>query len=155
MLKYAFRWLLCSASGCCAACGCLGCCCCDEANKVKLNRNVNTTEDTEPSININERYRSLARPGSESSTATALTPVGSPLPGSRSGNAAVASDNSTPATITVETAGDNNTAAAQDDNVKKMSASKLESIDGVPNPSEVENDRITRTARYYFQPKYN
>ena len=142
---------LCLASGCCAACGCLGCCCCDEANKVKLNRNVNTTtEDTEPSININERYRSLARPGSESSTATALTPVGSPLPGSRSGDdGAVASDNTAPATITtVET-------AAEEENVKKIPASKLESIDGVPNPSEVENDRITRTARYYFQPKYN
>ena len=120
---------------------------------MKLNRNVNTTEDTEPSININERYRSLARPGSESSTATALTPVGSPLPGSRSGNAAVTSDTAAPATITVETAGDST--AAEADNVKKIPASKLESIDGVPNPSEVENDRITRTARYYFQPKYN
>ena len=39
--------------------------------------------------------------------------------------------------------------------VKNVNANKFESADGVPNPNEVENDRITRTARYYFQPKYN
>ena len=31
---------------------------------------------------------------------------------------------------------------------------EFKSVDGVKNPEEVDNDRITRTARYYFQPAY-
>ena len=101
----------------------------------------------EPSININERYRTIARPASEHSTATALTPVGSPLPGSRpdgdNTNAAGAENK-----IEVKAAEDST------ESVVNVNANKLESNDGVPNPNEVENDRITRTARYYFQPAH-
>ena len=137
-------------TGCCTLCGCLGCCCCDRADKVKLNKNVNTGYTEEPSININERYRTLARPGSEVSTESVLTPVGSPHPGARPDDT-TASTNPDGEPINVNPAETN----AQEEQVVKVNASKLESKDGVPNPNEVENDRITRTARYYFQPKYN
>ena len=135
-----------SGTGCCSLCGCLGCCCCDRADKAKYNKNVNYQDSAEPSININERYRTIARPGSEHSTSTALTPVGSPLPGARpSGeNANSATDNK----IEVKAAEDTT------ESVVNVNASKLESKDGVPNPNEVGNDRITRTARYYFQPAH-
>ena len=45
-------------------------------------------------------------------------------------------------------------AKAEEEAVKNVSANKFESADGVPNPTEVQNDRITRTARYYFQPAH-
>ena len=115
---------------------------------MKLNKNVNTGY-TEPSININERYRTLARPGSEVSTESVLTPVGSPHPGARPDNTASTNPDGEP--INVNPA---ETSATQEQ-VTNVNASKLESQDGVPNPNEVENDRITRTARYYFQPQYN
>ena len=35
-----------------------------------------------------------------------------------------------------------------------LKASQISNIDGVKNPEEVDNDRITKTARYYFQPAY-
>ena len=35
-----------------------------------------------------------------------------------------------------------------------LKASQISQIDGVKNPDEVDNDRITKTARYYFQPAY-
>ena len=44
--------------------------------------------------------------------------------------------------------------ASQGEDVKNVNANKFESVDGVPNPNDVENDRITRTARYYFQPAH-
>jgi len=138
---------VCCGTGCCTLCGCLGCCCCDRADKVKLNKNVNAGYSEEPSININERYRTIARPGSEVSTATALTPVGSPGRTSRPETV----ENAEASTINVETANEENS----EETVKNVNANKFESTDGVPNPNEVENDRITRTARYYFQPKYN
>ena len=87
------------------------------------------------------------RPGSEVSTATALTPVGSPGRTSRPETV----ENAEASTINVETANEENS----EETVKNVNANKFESTDGVPNPNEVENDRITRTARYYFQPKYN
>lgn len=136
-------------AGCCSLCGCLGCCCCDRADRAKYDKNVNKDyqDSAEPSININERYRTIARPASEHSTATALTPVGSPLPGSRpdgdNTNAAGAENK-----IEVKAAEDST------ESVVNVNANKLESNDGVPNPNEVENDRITRTARYYFQPAH-
>ena len=117
---------------------------------MKYDKTVTNTDTPEPSININERYRTIARPGSESSVTTALTPVGSPHPGARP---VTSNDAGKSSTITVQTAQDDNTAA--EETVKNVNANKLESIDGVPNPGEVENDRITRTARYYFQPTYN
>ena len=45
-------------------------------------------------------------------------------------------------------------AKAEEEEVKNVNANKFESADGVPNPNEVQNDRITRTARYYFQPAH-
>ena len=35
-----------------------------------------------------------------------------------------------------------------------LKASQISNVDGVKNPEEVDNDRITKTARYYFQPAY-
>ena len=35
-----------------------------------------------------------------------------------------------------------------------LKASQISPVDGVKNPDEVDNDRITKTARYYFQPAY-
>ena len=131
--------------------GCLGCCCTEPADKAKLDKTVNAGYQ-EPAININDRYRTLARPGSETSTATALTPVGSPLPGARpSGDQEAAAGNQI--TVEVTEAAEAAPAAAAESAVN-VRASKLESVDGVPNPDQVENDRITRTARYYFQPAY-
>ena len=34
-------------------------------------------------------------------------------------------------------------------------ANDISPEDGVKNPREVHNDAITKTARYYFQPKYS
>ena len=142
---------VCCGQGGCALCGCLGCCCTEPADKAKLDKTVNAGYE-EPAININDRYRTLARPGSETSNATALTPVGSPLPGARpSGDQEAAAGNQI--TVEVTEAAEAAPAAAAESAVN-VRASKLESVDGVPNPDQVENDRITRTARYYFQPAY-
>ena len=35
-----------------------------------------------------------------------------------------------------------------------LKPSQISPVDGVKNPDEVDNDRITKTARYYFQPAY-
>lgn len=96
------------------------------------------------------RYRTLARPASEVSASTGLTPVGSPQAGGRanqelSGQEAAAEAKQ----VTVEAS-----PQSQENAVKNVNANKFESVDGVPNPNDVENDRITRTARYYFQPAH-
>ena len=93
------------------------------------------------------RYRTLARPASDSSAATGLTPVGSPQAGGRAGQE-VSGNTGEASQIKVETGADTET------EVNNTNASKFESVDGVPNPNEVQNDRITRTARYYFQPAH-
>ena len=67
----------CGAGACGTCCGCLGCACCDRADKAKFKKTGGRREQGE-TININDRYRSLARPGSESSQHTAVTPIGSP-----------------------------------------------------------------------------
>ena len=93
------------------------------------------------------RYRTLARPASEASATTGLTPVGSPQAGGRANKVASGQEATGEAKqVSVE--------ASQGEDVKNVNANKFESVDGVPNPNDVENDRITRTARYYFQPAH-
>ena len=94
------------------------------------------------------RYRTLAQPAYEASASSGLTPVGSPQAGGRAKEASGQENSSAEAKqVTVE-------AKAEEEAVKNVNANKFESADGVPNPNEVQNDRITRTARYYFQPAH-
>ena len=96
------------------------------------------------------RYRTLARPASEASATTGLTPVGSPQAGGRANQGASGQEATAEAKqVTVEASPGSN-----EEQVKNVNANKFESVDGVPNPNDVENDRITRTARYYFQPAH-
>ena len=93
------------------------------------------------------RYRTLAQPAYEASASSGLTPVGSPQAGGRAKEASGQENTAEAKQVTVE-------AKAEEEAVKNVNANKFESADGVPNPNEVQNDRITRTARYYFQPAH-
>ena len=73
--------------------------------------------------------------------------MGSPQAGGRAKEASGQEITAEAKQVTVE-------AKAEEEAVKNVSANKFESADGVPNPTEVQNDRITRTARYYFQPAH-
>ena len=72
--------------------------------------------------------------------------MGSPQAGGRAQEASGQENIAEAKQVTVE--------AKAEEEVKNVSANKFESADGVPNPTEVQNDRITRTARYYFQPAH-
>ena len=72
--------------------------------------------------------------------------MGSPQAGGRAEEASGQENTAEAKQVTVE--------AKAEQEVKNVSANKFESADGVPNPTEVQNDRITRTARYYFQPAH-
>ena len=72
--------------------------------------------------------------------------MGSPQAGGRAKEASGLENTAEAKQVTVE--------AKAEEEVKNVNANKFESADGVPNPNEVQNDRITRTARYYFQPAH-
>ena len=136
---------LCCGGSCCTSCGCL---CCGAAGKAKRKKkNIQGYENSEPSININNRVRTIEK------AERTLTPVGiqaeeiSEKVDERKESESTLEDSTN--RINVQAA----TVPVED--LKEVVALKASDIDGVKNPKSVDEDAITKTALYHFQPRFS